>query len=174
MVPFVVERREPPGLVVKEFTESPDGSRRAATSGSLHLQTLSGPVDCRPQVESKGQLAVNCRHTVCHPLPKSSRCQPMLPPNCGFTIVAAVAQLEKDIIRERVQAEVARARKHRASWGRPKRWTDAQLAKARELRASGKSWREVAMAVGLKVRTIRRALSQAAAVAKALPNGASP
>lgn len=77
-----------------------------------------------------------------------------------FTIVAAVAELERELARERVQAGVRRARRRRATWGRPRKWTDEQLARARELRASGKSWRTCAMAVGLKVRTLRRALER--------------
>lgn len=77
-----------------------------------------------------------------------------------FTIVAAVAELERDLIRERVQAGVDRARKHRSTWGRPRRWTPEQAERARQLREAGRSWREVAMAVGLKVRTLRRAVAE--------------
>lgn len=77
-----------------------------------------------------------------------------------FIIVAAVAELERDLIRERVQAGVDRARKRRSTWGRPRRWTPEQAERARQLREAGRSWREVAMAVGLKVRTLRRAVAE--------------
>jgi DNA invertase Pin-like site-specific DNA recombinase len=81
-----------------------------------------------------------------------------------FVILAAISQLERDIIRERVQAGVTRARKHRKTWGRQQRWTEADALRAIELRSQGRSWREVSMAVHLPVRSIRRAvaLTQAA------------
>lgn len=84
-----------------------------------------------------------------------------------FIILGAIAQLERDIIRERVLAGVARARRKRATWGRAQRWTHEDAKKALELRAQGRSWREVAMAVHLPVRTIRRAV---AAVAHTSPS----
>ncbi len=43
MFPLVAERRKPPGWIAKKFAESPDGLRRAATSGSLQFKTLIGP-----------------------------------------------------------------------------------------------------------------------------------
>lgn len=77
-----------------------------------------------------------------------------------FTIIAAISELERSLIRERVQEGVRRARKRRTTWGRPQKWTEEQLATARRLRAAGKSWRVTSMAVGLKVRTLRRALER--------------
>ncbi len=79
-----------------------------------------------------------------------------------FIIISAIAQLERDIIRERVLAGVARARRRRSTWGRAQRWTEADAKKAIELRAQGRSWREVAMATHLPVRTIRRAVATVA------------
>ena len=84
-----------------------------------------------------------------------------------FIIISAIAQLERDIIRERVLAGVARARRRRSTWGRAQRWTEEDARRAIELRAQGRSWREVAMAVHLPVRTIRRAV---AAVAHTSPS----
>lgn len=84
-----------------------------------------------------------------------------------FVILAAIAQLERDIIRERVLAGVARARRRRSTWGRAQRWTEEDARRAIELRAQGRSWREVAMATHLPVRTIRRAV---AAVANTTPS----
>ncbi|MBX3467753.1 MAG: recombinase family protein [Planctomycetes bacterium] len=82
-------------------------------------------------------------------------------------ILAAIAQLERDIIRERVLAGVARARRRRSTWGRAQRWTEEDARRAIELRSQGRSWREVAMATHLPVRTIRRAV---AAVAHTSPS----
>ena len=79
-----------------------------------------------------------------------------------FIIISAIAQLERDIIRERVLAGVARARRRRSTWGRAQRWTEEDARRAIELRAQGRSWREVAMAVHLPVRTIRRAVATVA------------
>lgn len=79
-----------------------------------------------------------------------------------FTIVAAVAELERDLLRERVVEGVRLARSKGKVIGRPQRWTVAQADQARALRAVGRSWREVAMAVGLPVRTVRRAVTTVA------------
>jgi DNA invertase Pin-like site-specific DNA recombinase len=76
-----------------------------------------------------------------------------------FTIVGAMAELEREIIRERVCAGVAKARAKGRRLGRPQRWNTAQITKAENLRAAGKSWREIAMTVGLPVRTVRRAVA---------------
>ncbi len=82
-----------------------------------------------------------------------------------FQVLAAVAQFERELLRERVKAALRKVVASGRKIGRPQRWTMAQADKARALRIAGRSWREVSMAVGLPVRTVRRAIT-AAAVAK--------
>lgn len=80
-----------------------------------------------------------------------------------FTILSALAEFEGDLIRERVTAGVRRAIATGRAWGRRRRATPDVAERARELRGLGRSWRQVAMAVGVPVRTIRRALAEAQA-----------
>jgi putative DNA-invertase from lambdoid prophage Rac len=59
-----------------------------------------------------------------------------------FTIIAAIAKLERDIISERVQGGLRRARESGKILGRPKARID--IKKIKELRAEGVSIREIA------------------------------
>jgi DNA invertase Pin-like site-specific DNA recombinase len=78
-----------------------------------------------------------------------------------FTIVSAVAQLERDLIRERVNAGIRHARACGKQLGRPRRIVDREdLAR---LRAEGASLREIARklqlgygTVRLRLRTVKR------------------
>lgn len=73
-----------------------------------------------------------------------------------FTIVAAVATLERDLIRERIKAGIRHAQAKGVQLGRPRRIVDAQ--KIASLRASGESWRAIASQLGVSLgTTIRRA-----------------
>lgn len=77
-------------------------------------------------------------------------------------ILAAVAELERDLIRERVRAGVKRAqekgtRSGRAI-GRPRRAVDVREAIRR--RQAGESWRTIAQALRCPAATIRRAVSK--------------
>ena len=76
-----------------------------------------------------------------------------------FAIVAAMAELERNIIRERVVAGLDYARKHGTKSGRA-------VGRPRvvfrgdhvlELRAQGLSWRQIASRLGATVTTVRRA-----------------
>ncbi len=77
-----------------------------------------------------------------------------------FTIVAAIAKLERDIIRERVTAGVRRAMKTRASWGRRKiEHTDPAICtRMLELRRQGIGMAAIARQVGVSSRTVWRFL----------------
>jgi len=76
-----------------------------------------------------------------------------------FTIIAAMAELERSVIRERIMAgmEYARARgtKSGKPIGRPR--AIFRRDEARELRAQGRSWRQVARQLGVSPTTVRRA-----------------
>ena len=70
-----------------------------------------------------------------------------------FTIVAAVAQLERDLIRERVSAGIRNARDSGKQLGRPRRIVNHD--EVRRLRAEGVSLREIATKLGVGYGTVR-------------------
>ena len=75
-----------------------------------------------------------------------------------FTIIGAMAELERNVIRERVVSGLEYARKHGTksgnAIGRPKAVFDR--AKVAELRDAGESWRDIADLLGVGVGTVRR------------------
>jgi len=73
-----------------------------------------------------------------------------------FHVIAAVAELEREIIRERTRAGIAAARRRGAHVGRPRAKIDIVRAKA--LMASGKSFRQAARDLGIGTATLFRAL----------------
>jgi DNA invertase Pin-like site-specific DNA recombinase len=73
-----------------------------------------------------------------------------------FTVLGAVAELERSLIVERVKAGLKNARVNGKKLGRPKTFVDAtRIAK---LRASGASWRDVCAETGLSKGTAQRAV----------------
>jgi len=64
-----------------------------------------------------------------------------------FTIISAVAQLERDIIAERVKAGLRRARNNGKALGRPE--VEVDVKRLRRLRAEGRTLREIAVEVGI-------------------------
>jgi DNA invertase Pin-like site-specific DNA recombinase len=75
-----------------------------------------------------------------------------------FTIVAAVATLERDLIRDRVRAGLRNARSKGKRLGRPRVVVNA--TKIASLRASGVSWRAIAHKLGVGEGTVRRACAK--------------
>jgi len=78
-----------------------------------------------------------------------------------FTMIAAVAEMERELIRERVQAGVDRARAQGKTLGRPRRELDLRAAKI--LLDQGHSQRAVADMLGVPRGTLRRRLAEAVA-----------
>jgi DNA invertase Pin-like site-specific DNA recombinase len=72
-----------------------------------------------------------------------------------FTVLAAVAELERSLIAERVKAGLRNARAMGKRLGRPTVAVD--IARITALRAEGASWRSVAARLGIGERTVRRA-----------------
>ena len=70
-----------------------------------------------------------------------------------FTIVSAVAQLERDLIRERVSAGIRNARASGKQLGRPRRVVNRD--EVRRLRADGASIRQIAQKLGVGYGTVR-------------------
>jgi len=71
-----------------------------------------------------------------------------------FTVLAAVAELERGLIVERVKAGLRNARAKGKRLGRPKAIVDA--SRIAILRTRGCSWRTIARQVGCSARTARR------------------
>jgi DNA invertase Pin-like site-specific DNA recombinase len=80
-----------------------------------------------------------------------------------FTVLGAVAELERSLIAERVRAGLRNARAKGRKLGRPRVAVDA--AKVASLRAQGRSWRAVARELKVNARTARRAVAQTSRIA---------
>jgi DNA invertase Pin-like site-specific DNA recombinase len=76
-----------------------------------------------------------------------------------LTMFAALAELEREVIRERVQAGMDYARTHGTKSGKPIGRPAAVFRRdeARELRSAGDSWRTVAKKLGTSIGSVRRA-----------------
>jgi DNA invertase Pin-like site-specific DNA recombinase len=72
-----------------------------------------------------------------------------------FTVLGAVAELERNLIKERVHMGISRARKQGRALGRPKVQVDPlQVA---GLRSRGRSWNQIARELGIGKGTAQRA-----------------
>jgi len=74
-----------------------------------------------------------------------------------FTIISAVAQLERDIIAERVKAGLRRAKENGKKLGRPRATVDTE--KIHRLRSQGLSLRAIAKETGVSRTTVSDLLS---------------
>ncbi len=74
-----------------------------------------------------------------------------------FTIISAVAQLERDIIAERVKAGLRRAKENGKKLGRPRAVVDVE--KIQRLRSQGLSLRAIAKETGVSRTTVSDLLS---------------
>jgi DNA invertase Pin-like site-specific DNA recombinase len=75
-----------------------------------------------------------------------------------FTIVSAVAQLERDLIRERVSAGIRNARENGRKFGRPMRAVD--MDRILQMRGEGQSLRQIAENLGVGYGTVRERLKK--------------
>ena len=73
-----------------------------------------------------------------------------------FRILAALAEMERDLIRERTTAALIAARREGRVGGRKTVMTSKRIEAARRLFASGMTVREVAPAIGVSVPTLYR------------------
>jgi len=73
-----------------------------------------------------------------------------------FTIVSAVAQLERDLIRERVSAGIRNARENGKMLGRPMRAVDRD--RILQMRGEGQSLEQIAAKLGVGYGTVRARL----------------
>jgi DNA invertase Pin-like site-specific DNA recombinase len=86
-----------------------------------------------------------------------------------FTIVAAMAEMERSILIERVRAGMANAAAKGKSVGRPQKVFRRDLAA--EMRAAGHSWRAISRMLGVPVSTIREACAERVVKTKAGNDG---
>ncbi len=77
-----------------------------------------------------------------------------------FTVLGAVAELERSLIAERVRAGLRNARAKGKRLGRPRMNVDA--AKIARLRRTGASWAEISAQLGIGATTARRVVSSLA------------
>jgi len=79
-----------------------------------------------------------------------------------FIFLAAIAEFERGLIRERVRAGVrATIQRQGGRWGRPTVMTRRQLERARRLHRDAMPLREIARALDVPRTTLRRALEPA-------------
>jgi DNA invertase Pin-like site-specific DNA recombinase len=77
-----------------------------------------------------------------------------------FTVLGAVAELERSLIVERVRAGLRNARAKGKRLGRPR--VSVDRAKIAVLRAGGLSWARIAAELGLGEGTVRRSAAESA------------
>lgn len=77
-----------------------------------------------------------------------------------LTVLAAVAEFERDLIRDRTRLGMAKARAAGKRIGRPRALTDGQAERAKRLRAGGQSWSQIASAIGQPMSSVRRAVAR--------------
>ena len=74
-----------------------------------------------------------------------------------FNLIAAIAEFERELIRERILSGLSRVRSQGKILGRPKKTQDVDRIKA--LHAEGKSLRAIAKALGISKNTVAQLLS---------------
>ena len=79
---------------------------------------------------------------------------------------AAMAEFERELIRERTKAGMIAAKRRGRHVGRPPKMTPDRLAHARVLIAEDRERADIAALLGVSVATLRRALNSNAAASK--------
>ncbi len=86
-----------------------------------------------------------------------------------FTMIAAFAELERDIIRERTLAGIAAARARGSVFGRPRVIGPERAAEVRARRAQGETLASIAASLGVSRTSVSRCLDGAASRATTAP-----
>lgn len=76
-----------------------------------------------------------------------------------FNVIAAMAQFERDLIRERVRSGLANAKRKGTKLGRPQS-VQTEAVRVRQMRAAGKSFGEICRETGLSRGSAWRAVQQ--------------
>ncbi len=96
--------------------------------------------------------------------------------SCMFAVIAAMAELERNVIRERVVSGLEYAKAHGTKSGREIGRPRAVFDRARVIAMrdrEGMSWREIAAELGVGVGTVRRAYASGPEVMAACQNPAA-
>lgn len=83
-----------------------------------------------------------------------------------LAVMAWAAKMERLAINERIAAARERVEAEGGRWGRPRRLDERLRAQIVELKAAGKTIREIAVAMKVPKSTVARALSQKPAARK--------
>jgi DNA invertase Pin-like site-specific DNA recombinase len=75
-----------------------------------------------------------------------------------FTVLGAVAELERSLIAERVRAGLRNAKAKGKQLGRPR--VEVDLTRIKSLRSEGRSWAAIGVEMGIGEGTVRRASSR--------------
>ncbi len=89
-----------------------------------------------------------------------------------FTVLGAVAELERSLIAERVKAGLRNARAKGKKLGRPRKILDASRIAA--LRARGVGWKKISRELGCGVSTVLRVAQEARPRGSAMPARSAP
>ncbi|WP_064075514.1 MULTISPECIES: recombinase family protein, partial [Rhodococcus] len=73
-----------------------------------------------------------------------------------FSIFGALAEFERNLIRERTQVGLAAARAHGRTGGRPSKMTPTKLAQAQQMRENGMHLTDIAEIIGVGRTTLYR------------------
>ena len=76
-----------------------------------------------------------------------------------LTMLAAVAEFERDLIRERTRLGLRAAKRAGKRLGRPPALSDRSVEQARAMRSEGRSWRAIGKALGVSPTTAAHALA---------------
>lgn len=78
-----------------------------------------------------------------------------------FQMMGVFAEFEREMIRERVKAGIARAKEEGTKFGAPVKWSDEQRQAVRTLKDKGKTAREICRITGMGLGTVGRILASA-------------
>lgn len=78
-----------------------------------------------------------------------------------LAVMAWASKMERLAINERISAARERMETQGRKWGRPRRMSDAEIAKAIKMQEEGRTSRAIAIALKIPSTTIRRALTKA-------------
>jgi DNA invertase Pin-like site-specific DNA recombinase len=76
-----------------------------------------------------------------------------------FHVLAALAEFERDLIRERTRDGLRAARRRGSALGRPRALDERQAERARRLRLSGRSVREIAAMLEVSKSAVHRVVA---------------
>lgn len=154
-----------PKRVVSEVVSGSHAARERPEFARLLDRLESGDVLCVTKLDRLGRNAVDVRMTVealeargvrVHCLALGGADLTSAAGKMTMQVIAAVAEFELDLLRERTHAGLTRARAEGKQLGRPPALTDSQAEKVRLRLAKGASVSELAREYGVGRATVQR------------------